>query len=67
MSTTSIIRRRRVTHAVAAMSVKTFLASATPDAIAREVDTGISPAFGEIALLATIGRLTMRFPKTAAW
>jgi len=26
-----------------------FLALATPDAIAREVDTGISPAFGEIA------------------
>ncbi len=43
---TSTIRRSRLPHAVAAMTVKTLLGFATPDAIARQVDAEISPASG---------------------
>jgi hypothetical protein len=42
---TSIIRRRRLPHGVAAMTVKTLLGFATPDAFARP-GAEISPASG---------------------
>jgi hypothetical protein len=34
------------------LAVKAFLASTTPDAIARQMNTGISPALGEMVFIA---------------